>query len=59
MASKYSVYSQKFTFCILLRNGEQKFLYADPDPMLLGLLDPGPDPLVIGMDPDSFIIKQK
>jgi hypothetical protein len=27
--------------------------------MLLGLLDPDPDPLVRTMDPDSSIIKQK
>jgi hypothetical protein len=36
---------------------------ADPDPRVLGLLDPDPDPLVRGMDPDpgldSYIIKQK
>ncbi len=25
---------------------------ADPDPHVLGLLDPDPDPLVRGMDPD-------
>jgi hypothetical protein len=24
-----------------------------PDPQILGLLDPDPDPLVIGMDPGS------
>jgi hypothetical protein len=28
-------------------------------PMFLGLLDPDPDPLVRGMDPDPSIIKQK
>jgi hypothetical protein len=27
--------------------------------MFLGLLDPDPDPVVIGMDPDPSIIKQK
>jgi hypothetical protein len=27
--------------------------------MFLGLLDPYPDPLVIGMDPDPSIIMQK
>ncbi len=26
---------------------------ADPDPHVLGLLDPDPDPLVRGIDPDS------
>ena len=31
----------------------------DPKPWFLGLLDPGPDPLVRGMDPDPSIIKQK
>jgi hypothetical protein len=30
---------------------------ADPDPYVLGLLDP--DPLVRGTDPDPSIIKQK
>ncbi len=32
-----------------------------PDPYVLGLLDPDPDPLVRGMDPDPdpSIIKQK
>jgi len=28
-------------------------------PMFWGLLDPDPDPLVRGTDPDPFIIKQK
>ncbi len=32
---------------------------ADPGSMFLGLLDPDPDPLVRGMDPVLFIIKQK
>ncbi len=34
---------------------------ADPDPYFLGLLDPDPDPLVRGMDPDpdSSITKEK
>ncbi len=33
---------------------------ADPeDPYVLGLLDPDPDPLVRGIDPDPSIIKQK
>jgi hypothetical protein len=34
---------------------------ADPDPYVLGLLDPDTDPLVRGMDldPVPFIIKQK
>ena len=37
---------------------------ADPNPdpsvrMFLGLLNPDPDPLVRGMDPDLSIIKQK
>ncbi len=27
--------------------------------MFFGLLDPGPDPLVRGMDPDPSIIKKK
>ncbi len=30
-----------------------------PDPRVLGLLDPDPDPLVRGMDPDPSIIRQK
>ncbi len=32
---------------------------ADPNPIFLGLLDPDPDPLVRGMDPDPYIFKQK
>jgi hypothetical protein len=35
---------------------------ADPDPSdlhFLGLVDPDPDPLVRGMDPDPSITKQK
>ena len=31
----------------------------NPDPHVLGLLDPDPDPLVRVMDPDPSIIKQK
>jgi hypothetical protein len=35
-------------------------LDPDPqDPHVLGLLDPDPDPLVRGMDPDPSIIMQK
>ncbi len=34
-------------------------LDLDPYGMFLGLLDPDPDPLVGGMDPDPSITKQK
>ncbi len=35
-----------------------KVSVADPDPYVLGLLDPDPDLLVRGLDPDPYIIKQ-
>jgi hypothetical protein len=49
---------------IKIKDGNEKSSVADPDPPdphVLGLMNPDPDPLVRGMDPDPdpSIIKQK
>jgi hypothetical protein len=37
---------------------EKLLLFSSVFRMFLGILDPDPDPLVRGTDPDPFIIKQ-